>query len=524
MRHGVTPADEDTAVAVRRWAMLAFVVAVTAVAVWVTSPRFQLDTPSLVDDWAAIERSDEQLSEIIRLRNPEGQRFRPGWILWNYVQWHTLDAPAGGVGPNTWNVIRILVLVAGLTLLTALALPAPRRTSEALLQAGLAVTPALLVVSAPKFAVDLARFGPQEPLMVGAMAFGGSLLVLAARGLLDRNRTDTWAIAVLAGAGGVLWTVGVTHKETSLAVLPLLAAVVYVGRGRLAGWHALGTQRRIAAAALAAVTALPLIVVAIESVRIAGKGDLVYDAEVDGGLGMLRGLQLLYEWTHEVLPPNWRLCAAAAVVVTVVVAAIRRRADLVALAALASGVLALALAGQSGVVSTRYYIPSFALFMVALAVSLARLPSGLQFVALVGLVLVSVPPDGTREEVGRWVAEEKDGGVLVREVAALYASGCLVAMAGLGEEAREALPVLVRVESREQPARCASGATYFVVGQSPQGEALMQTCQKGSVERIGRHAGAIVYRCAALRDAPVRDPALGLLAPAELVELRRLGV
>jgi hypothetical protein len=355
------------------------------------------------------------------------------------------------------------------------------------------------------------------------MALGGSLLVLAARRLLDRSPTGRlWVTAALAVAGSVFWTIGVAQKETSLAVLPLLAAVVYVGRGRLAAWNAIGAPRRSAFVALAVVTALPLIVVAIESLRIAKKGDLVYDAEVDGGLGMLRGLQLLYDWTHEALPRNWRLAALAAVVLTVVVAVARKRLDLVAFGALASGVLALALAGQSGVVSTRYYIPAFALFMVSLAVSLAWLPPGLQFVALVGVLLVCVPPDGTREEVGRWVVEEKDGGALVRQVTGLYASGCTVAAAGLGEEAGLALPVLVRVESQGTPSGCKSGATYLVVGSGPQGAALRRTCRQGALERIGEHHAGIVYRCAVLGSAPVRDSAFGLVMPAELVELRRL--
>ena len=77
------------------------------------------------------------------------------------------------------------MLVAGLSLMTALAMPSPGSRWEAVLQAGLAGVPALLVVTAPKFAVDLARFGPQEPLLLGGMALGGSLLVLAARELLD---------------------------------------------------------------------------------------------------------------------------------------------------------------------------------------------------------------------------------------------------------------------------------------------------------------------------------------------------
>ena len=102
-----------------------------ALAVWLISGRFATDSPSLVDDWSAIARAPDQVDELIRLRNPEDQRFRPAWIVWNYVQWHTLDAPGGLIGPNFWNLLRAFVLVAGLTLATALALPSrgpePRR-------------------------------------------------------------------------------------------------------------------------------------------------------------------------------------------------------------------------------------------------------------------------------------------------------------------------------------------------------------------------------------------------------------
>ena len=75
------------------------------------SPRFAIDGPSLVDDWSAIIRSPDQLRCRLRVSTiPETDRFRPGWIVWNYLQWHTLDAPESLVGPNVWNVGRVLVV------------------------------------------------------------------------------------------------------------------------------------------------------------------------------------------------------------------------------------------------------------------------------------------------------------------------------------------------------------------------------------------------------------------------------
>src|SRR6266516_2064209 len=147
--------------AVRWLPLLLAVLLVWGLAFWIISPRFQLATPSFVDDWWAATQSSHQLAHIVRLGDPETVRYRPGWILWGYVQWHTFDAPRGLDGPNAWNVARLFVLVAGLSLLTAVALRPGRDMRNAAGLAALAALPALLVVTVPVFAVDLTRFGPQ---------------------------------------------------------------------------------------------------------------------------------------------------------------------------------------------------------------------------------------------------------------------------------------------------------------------------------------------------------------------------
>jgi hypothetical protein len=482
---------------VRRWALLVVVVLVTGVAVWVTSPRLALETPSLVDDWSAISRSSDQLTDVFRLSNPEEQRFRPGWIAWNYLQWNTLDAPGGDVGPNVWNVLRILVLVAGLTLLTALALPPPRGRASALLQAALAGVPALLVVTVPKFAVDLARFGPQEPLLLGGMALGGSLLVLAGARLLDGSRAAP--VVLLALSGAVLWALGAYHKESSLAALPLIAAVVYLARDRLRGWRMLTPGRRGALAALGLVVFLPFVHVAIESVRIAARGDLVYGAEVDAGQGIWRGLEELYDWAHEALPWKARAFAIAAVVLFALASVIRRRLDPVALGALASGGLTLVFAAQSGAVAFRYYLPAFGLVAVAFALSVARLPIVFQVAGLLAVAYVLLPPPGARAEVDRWADVEEEQGQVVRRIAELEGSGCAVETVGLLEEAEMALPVLVEVEDvRDGSVGCA-GRAYFVVGPHAEDEAFASVCQPDTLVLVRQANEAFgLYRCIAL--------------------------
>ena len=64
-------------------------------------PRLHQTFPSLVDDWVLIRDTPEQLPKYLRLEVPEGQRYRPGFLAWGALQWHTLGAPKGTLGPRS---------------------------------------------------------------------------------------------------------------------------------------------------------------------------------------------------------------------------------------------------------------------------------------------------------------------------------------------------------------------------------------------------------------------------------------
>ena len=509
----------------RAWSLVAVAAAVFGLGVWLVSPRFEIESPSLVDDWIAVTQGGDELGELIRSGNAEEQRFRPSWTVWNAFQWHTFDAPDGLVGPNAWNLARLAILVAGLTLLVALALPPPRGRAEAVVHALVAGVPALLVVTVPKFARDLARFGTQEPLLVGGMALGGSLLVLAVRSVLRPTPLPRTRVAVFVTAGSVLWLAGVYQKETSLAVLPLLVAAVVAGRGRLRGWRSVSRPRQRVLTAIGVVFLLPLTHVAIESVRIAARGDLVYDAEVNAGRGILDGLEILYDWSTEVFSLTARRVVIAALVLTAIVALVRRRLDLVALGALGAGALTLVLAAQSGVAVSRYYIPTYALAGVALALSLGRLPVVVQAAGVAALALAFLPATEAYREVEAWAFEERAGGELVDMLAELDANGCSVAMAGIDQETSMALAALVSRDERSRTAGCASEDVHLVLRPYGEGAALAAACAPRALELVRPfplEGGDVeVHRCSRLGSAPVRDPALGLLAPEQLVAARR---
>jgi hypothetical protein len=195
-------------------------------------------------------------------------------------------------------------------------------------------------------------------------------------------------------------------------------------------------------------------------------------------------------------------------------------------------VLGLVFAAQSGVVATRYYLPAYALFAVALALSLARLPSPLPQVAVTGIVVVQlagllaialpqIPPPGARAEVERWAANEEGNGVLVREVAGLERSGCVVAVAGLHVEEADALPVLVSVVDPGPTRACVESDSYLVIGPREEGSALASACAPGALEELVSAGAGTLARCRRLGSEPVRDPTLGILGPAALVAERR---
>ena len=435
-----------------RWPLLAVVVALSVFAVWILSPRFAIDRPSLVDDWSAISRSPDQLAALARLENPETERFRPSWILWNYLQWHTFDAPQGLVGPNVWNILRLLVFVVGITLLTALMLTRAHGFRESIVHAfsqGFRRSTS----DGPKFARDFAWFGPQEPLLIGGLALGGALLALTVRSLLSEAPVRVSSTVAMGVGGCLFWLLGVYQKEVALGAIPLIAAALYTGRPTLSRWRHLSVGRRRALGALGLVAALPLVHVAVETARIALRGDIVYGAEVDAGAGIARGLDVLYEWWPEAMPQTARNLMLCTVALVVVVSIIRRSLDALALGALASGGLTILFAAQSGFAASRYYIPFYVLIAVAGCLSLARLPDPVQAAGVLVVFFAFFPVNETRDEVRRWSNEEQQHSEIVALVAGLERSGCTLAAAGLDLETESRAPSTRRERELRRYAR-----------------------------------------------------------------------
>jgi hypothetical protein len=493
-------------------------VASTAVGAWGISPRFSL-APSLTDDWSAISRSSGQVHDILRLAYHEGGRFRPAFAIWNYVQWHTFDAPTGMVGPNVWNLGRLGLLVTGLVALTVLLLSYRRSEPFGAGVYGLAALPPLLVVTTPGFAVDLARFGPQEPALVGGMTLGGTLLYLGAREIARPGAVVRRArICGLLSIGYPCWLYGVYQKETSVCSLLLLPFLLAPNRIRIRRLALLGRRRRSALAALAGAAAFPILHVGFETVEIARRGDLVYNMHLQRGGGSVMLFDAVIKQMSGPLGSQIGWILLGIVSTGVLVSVLRGRPDWTSIGLFVTAIATLAWSAQSSYAVSRYFMPMIALLAVAVAVLLASVPSASRWLA-VGLPVVFAvlacwfafaSLSTARARVALWAATERDENGFVSAVADARATGCPVVVTGLDLESSVALPVLVRLRGA-RPATCSSRAVFVGLGARDPNPAFRRICMPQG-QHVLKQVDLALERVVFIRCASVRPGMESLVA------------
>jgi hypothetical protein len=480
-----------------------FCLGISSLAVlWALEPRLTYTFPSMIDDWSAIANAPRQLREIVELGNPEDGRYRPGFILWNALQWHTLGAPAEFVGPQLWELGRVLLLVIGVTSLAALV------TATSPSVKGVGVYRWLLVagvplasLTAPSLAIDLARFGPQEPLLVGGMSLGAVLLVWSMNQLLEPRRLSFAVIPVVA-VGLLVWAFGVLQKETSCCVLLLAPFLWPTIRAQRERWSHSTRGPRIAIGLVAAATLLPFVPMAYRLAEFALVGEHFYEAEAarQGLLDDLSDqLSQASDMLHSPILPLLSVAAAALLAVDL----FRNRIDWLSIGLLVVAFAFVVFAAETGVVASRYYLPSIVL--TALVVARTALPLGTRAVVVAGVALVGVGAWQTYDANGWvqwWVDGERDRETLVRQAAGRSAGGCDIDVIGLNVELVVALPVLMPLAD-EPPHDCKPGERFMVVidpggagTETPPDDPRLSACAPEPEPVWSSHIGKIL-RCTA---------------------------
>ncbi len=411
-----------------------------ALATWILSPRFGLSSPAPIDDWEPASLPQPSLGDLLRpFVEPGVQRFYPGWTFSQDVMWHTLGAPQM-TGPNFWNLVRLALFVAAVGLVPTLL----ARTGRAFLQPPtlflLSAVPAALILGTGStgfgVALDFARLGPQEPMLVGATVCGGALVFVGVHRIFTDQRRKSGIAAV--AIGWPLFVLGAFQKETGVAYLVLVVfACLALAQLRL---DQRGARRwreaRRDAGMLAAVGALLLIPLLWETYRVAGVGGEGANFYGNGTPHSLSGwidrlhYALSLQWgsfTGVVGTPVWRAPAVGLPLLVVGVWLDRRRAPWLAIGFLLTGWLMLIIEGVPGILVSRYYIPTIAMFTIAAVLGLAAARTWLRVAALAAaLVLVVTGVSTSHGNIQLWASDQEASSTFVARLAGLEERGCTI--------------------------------------------------------------------------------------------------
>lgn len=431
---------------------------------WLLSPRFGIPSPSAIDDWNGASHGTSSLVDLLRpfFESPE-QRFRPGFGLFDYLQWHTLGAPGDMTGPDLWNTLRIALMVAGIGVVPALVARSTRPGLTPFTLGALTALPPALVATGTAIPIDLARLAPQEPMLVGATICGAALVLLG----LDRRMSGQPLPRALVPAliGWPVFAVGATFKEASMCFL-VVAPFLYLfllrrwrERGLVQSY--LDPLRSRAFVVSAVALALPLLWVAFRAATIGDEGADLYQAGAPAGTGEW-GDRLRQAWnlqwasmTGAVGSPVWRALALVLPLLALAVYLDRRRVPWLALGFGFAALAMLVVQGLPAVVTSRYFIPTMALLAMATTLLLAEGRAWLRWAALAAASIIVVSGAGAaRDSVEAWTAGEKQTSAFVAEVAALAQSGCRLHAANIDIERAEALPRLIALQIDEIEPRC----------------------------------------------------------------------
>jgi hypothetical protein len=453
-------------------------IAVIAAGVWTISPRFSITGPSLIDDWDALISAPAAMHALVHWDYHLGQRFFPTWILWNWIQWRLPGAPGNMLGPNIAGVVRLAMLAAGITALTWIVVHGVR--ARPIDRALLCTAPALIVLTVPGFARDLARFGPEEPALVGGMALGAATLYLGGRTLSSTPTTRPVLGWCLVAVGLVVWCYGVFQKETSVCVLVVLAAVAPHARAVAAR---LSRGQRRMAMVLSALALLPIVGMLYAVILIVRRGTLVYGAHVQSGSGVISTFREALDQMHPAMQSYVGFVLISTALIALLVSAWGRRFDWTQLALILGALASLVMSTESGAFESRYYLPTTALLAIGTARGAGSLPTWpLRLLLAATLVFAVASAISAHSLVDRWSTEDQHGDDLVAATRQSTHDGCRLRIEGVDYERTRSIATLVTYPNGH--GSCTGVARQVLIGPSA-GRSAAQICAPARATPLG---------------------------------------
>jgi hypothetical protein len=444
--------------------------AVGAFGIWVLTPRFGIEMPSLIDDWLFATAPPPTAGDMLGFFfEPTIGRFRPTYEMWQLVQWHAFGAPQDVLVPNLFGVVRVLVFCATVVVVPGAVAATSHTRPAPLLLAGLCLSGGLLIFSSPSTDGSFLALGAQEPLLVPTTVSGLALLAWSTGRLLAKAER-TWLTAVGFLSGFALWAFGVYHKEASIALLagaPFL--YLHLDRrwreGRLIDGP-LWRQRPFQLVAAAILVPVVHLAVGMTSVR-GGVGH--YTGEQPSSLGgwlerVADSAGVIWDISAAAGLSEWRFILPCLLVMAAVVAVHRNRIPWLAIGCLGTGLAALIFQGLLLEPAPRFLIPGISLFVIAAVLLLAELPSWLGWAAIVAALAMTVTDVGEVRNSAKQYADWQEGeGEALEFVSRLHPETCPGYMKNIGGEIGEAMPRLIGL-LRTTPGSCPKGFAGIVVG------------------------------------------------------------
>ena len=478
-------------------------------------PRFFLRTPSLVDDWFSISYSGRAVHALVHAHYSPATvdfagRYRPAYTaLWNYVQWHLLGPPSMATA-GVWEIARIFGFLVAVALITSWV-----ASGHASLRSPLVWLAPLALIMTPGIAVDLARYGPADPIMFAGIGIGLALCGTGLRVLLvlPRDRRNLPMGAAALTVGYLTYLLGVYAKETSICLVVL---VPFVGMW-LARRLPVDKRRVLFARPLSWILALlflaPLAHIAIEVARAHLSGRTPYPVEVSPAQNS-RAFAVISPLFGAPGALGTYLWIVVVIVALAVMAALIRQKSADAWlvgGVLVTGWLMTVFQLSDGQTPSRYYIP----WTIAVAAVATRglLAADRRVQIAVVVTVCAIAPVGARHALDRWIRGEEKGATAVEMAASVESAQCRLYAANFDVERRVALPRLAGFASAKPVARCAGtvGEAYAVNWVERPLPAILTTQCFPAWRRLESRDGVSLYRCArfAPRGIPDQDAASG---------------
>ena len=463
--------------------------------------------PSLIDDWFGITYGRRALHALFNSLSPQAGdyagRFRPAYTaVWNYAQWHLFGDPSMAAAAP-FGLLRILGFFAAIFILARWLRGEGARLGRPVLW----LAP-LAVLLTPRIAVDLARYGPGEPLMVTGLILG---LAIVAKGTRMLARADSRKLSAVAGlllcSGYAIYLFGVYSKEASICfVLFIPFFVKWLIDDALPRAARAPAARRRAAALLAAALAAPLVHVAAEVAVALSAGSRPYPTP-PLSLGtkiFATGLTPLLGQPGVLGTFFWFVAVPASLASSI--ALVRRREPngwrVVALLVTGWSMSAFELA--QGATHSRYYIAWLTAVAAVGAAQLSVRDRKLQLcIAVAALALLPLP---AHSAIASWIETERGGAAAVDLSAGVLNARCRLFLVNFDIERRLAMPRLLNFAHARDltPCRAASTSAYALRWEdAPLPKALAPIC-RSSWAPVAAETDVRLYSCRAL--APIHVP------------------